>query len=212
MKAFDFTTYERDLSLLTPANLAALKAQGFQHAVVGMDSAAASVAAVRAILDAGFTWDAYRFIYPDRDAAHSVDDVVAGIIAVYKTENNLKDLPGLVWLDIERSPDGNIPSQDQCRAAANQLITVHQIGPGNIVQAGAYSGKWVWDAAGWGDWSDLAQMGLYLWSNAQQPLWGGWADAQLAGFQTADNQDSPIGPIDVSTMRDRTIALLRQPF
>ena len=211
MKAFDFTTYERDLSLLTPANLAALKDQGFQHAIVGMDSAPASIAAVRALLDAGFTWDSYRFLYSYRDVTADIDDLRAGIIGVYQTRTMLRDLPGVAWLDIEQDDHGAFPSQQQCLDAWAQLLR-WQIGPSYVVQGGVYSGAWVWQAADWGNWSELAQAGALLWTNAQQPAWGGWTDTQLAGFQTAENQDSPIGPIDVSTMRDRTIALLKQPF
>lgn len=215
MKAFDFTTYGRDASLFTPANLAALKAQGYDLAIVGMDSSIASVNIVRTILTAGFMWDAYRFVYASRgDPTPDIDDLRAGILAVYNQTGALRDLPGVAWLDIEQDPQlGSlpIPTQQQCLAAANRLL-YWQIGPGNITQAGVYSASWVWQQAGWGNWSDLANMGMLLWAANNTLNFGGWAGGQVAGYQTAWNQQSPIGLIDSSTMRDRSIALLRQPF
>lgn len=207
MRAIDFTTYY--INQMDPYNAQRLRGDGFDHAIVGMDNSEASVAVVNTLLNAGFTWDAYRVVYSDRPPEPGIDDCVAGILAVYQSRNHsLAALPQMVHLDIEERPA--IPTQQQVAAAASRL-SYHEIGPAWQVQASCYSGAWVWEKAGWGDWSYLADLGYYLWMNAKQPLWGGWKDDHLIGYQTAYDQPSPIGNVDYSTLRDRSIMLLNQP-
>ena len=64
MKTCDFTTYY--ITSVTQAQVVALRELGYSHAIVGFDSAPGSAQVVQTLIDNGFTWDAYRVIYSDR--------------------------------------------------------------------------------------------------------------------------------------------------
>lgn len=204
MKACDFTTYY--ISSVSQAQVVALREQGYSHAVIGFDSSPASAQVVQMFLDNGFTWDAYRVIYSDRQPEPDVDDCVRGIHAMLRS---LADLPGFVFLDVEARPQ--IPDQSYVMRAMYEL-EAQDIRPDNtMVRAGIYSGGWVWDQAGWGSWSGPADRGYWLWANAKQDLWGGWTSDRFLGYQYEYNVNSPVGQIDSSLLRDRTVWLLNQP-
>ena len=204
MKACDFTTFY--ITSVSQAQAVALRELGYSHAIVGFDSSPGSAQVVQTLIDNGFTWDAYRVVYSDRVPEPDIDDCVKGIHGMLRS---LADLPGFVWLDVEARP--NIPDQGFVSRAMYELEAQDIRPDGTMVRAGMYSGAWVWQQAGWGNWSEPADRGYWLWANARQDLWGGWTADRLAGYQYEYNVSSPIGEIDSSLLKDRTVCLLNQP-
>jgi hypothetical protein len=201
VKALDFTTYY--ISSVNQADVIELRNQGYSHAILGFDSNPASIDVAHMFIDNGFTWDAYRVIYSDREPEPDVDDVCKGI---HMATRSLADLPGFVWLDIEARPQ--IPAQYYVTRAMDRLDSQDVKPDGTMVRAGIYSGAWVWQSAGWGNWDEPAKRGYYLWANAKQPLWGGWTEERYIGAQYEYNVNSPIGLIDSSQIKQRAVCLL----
>ncbi len=202
MKALDFTTYF--VPSVTQDQVVQLREQGYSHAIIGFDSAPASAEVLHTFIDNGFSWDCYRVIYSNRPPEADIDDLVKGIHSACRS---LADLPGFVFLDIEKRPD--FPSIDYVTRAMDRLESYDIRPSGTMVLAGMYTGKWVWDQF-YGNWDTPAQRGYWLWSNAKTEMWGGWTAAELVGWQYEYNVNQAGILVDSSMLRDRSVLLLDQ--
>jgi hypothetical protein len=203
MKALDFTTYF--VPSVTQDQVIALRGQGYSHAIIGFDSAPASAEVMHTFVDNGFSWDAYRVVYSDREPEPDIDDLVKGI---HGAARSLADLPGFVFLDIEKRPD--FPSLEYVTRAMDRLEVAHDIWPSQtMVLGGMYTGKWVWDEY-YGRWAEPANRGYTLWNSANTELFGGWTADKLMGYQYEYNVSQAGLLIDSSLLRDRSVLLLNQ--
>jgi hypothetical protein len=204
LQALDFSTYY--VPAVSPQTVAAIRAAGYTHISLGFDSDPRSAVVLHAFLAAGFTWDAYRFLYPGQPAEPQIDDVVKGIQYAGLSESQL---PGYVWVDVEEY-QGQAPSTKLIDAAMNRLEAAGVRPVGELCKPGIYSGKWVWDkwyqgyiapaSRGWALWSadwggdDIDGVHLY----------GGWTRAE--GRQTSGDTDVAGLDVDRDIFRDRGTA------
>jgi hypothetical protein len=204
MRGIDFTTYY--VPYVTQSSIDELWADGHRHAIIGMDSADTSVEVVRAFLDSGWTWDAYRVIYSNRPPEPDADDVREGVLKVFNQYQRPSDLPGYICPDIERRPA--IPSQDFVMRFCNRLKE-YEIAPGYQVSIADYTAFWVYQEAGWLDWTWCKDQGHKLWQggSAHDPF-AGWTWEDVIGYQTELNVTVSLGAVDYNDFRDRAVLLL----